>query len=1101
MLSSTFNLPTVSSIRVFSLALMAGAVMMLMGLTGAAPAVADGPVWNARGAVAPANLPPGGEGVVIVTVTNLGDATVTASSADPVRISATLPEGVTATSIGQDETALDGLGRGPLEVNCELASLSCEGNGEMLTYNLVEIVIHVSVAGNAHSGAVGISVSGDGAPPVSVSDPVSVSSAPTGFGLERFEMQPLNADGTLDTQAGSHPFQYTTTLMFTEGLAEQDVSLNPEDGTEMVAAPLALPKDLKFDLPPGLVGNPAAVPQCPTGEFQVSGEIFSKCPTDTQVGVVTLILSSHGTELADYARQPWFEVAPVYNLEPSIGEPARFGFLAPTVGTAIPVFLDTSIRTGSDYGVVVTVHNINQVVSFVGSQVSFWGNPGDPRHNPARGLCVFGICEGEPIGLKQVPFLTLPPSCTGLSNPYTASMTATTWAQPTTPIPGTYMLHEGNGGPVGMDGCNRLPFDPSINLTPDNQDGSTPTGLTVGVHVPQDAALNPTGLAEANVKDTTVALPEGVVLNPAAADGLSACSLEQISLETPGTPTCPDASKVATVEIHTPLLPEPLVGAVYLAAQNANPFGSLVALYIVAEDKKAGVLVKLAGEVHSDGQTGQLVSTFKDTPQLPFEDLKLHFFGGDRAPLATPGLCGSYTTTAFIAPWSGNPPVDSSSTFQITSGPNGSACSSPLPFAPSFTAGMTNIQTGAFSPFTMTMSREDGQQNLKAVQLRTPPGLLGTLSSVKLCEEPQADLGTCGPESLIGETIVSVGLGGSPFSVKGGKVYITGPYHNAPFGLSIVNPAKAGPYDLGQVIVRAKIEVDPITAALTVTTDTSGPYAIPQILDGIPLQIKHVNVTIDRPNFTFNPTNCSKMEIGGSLTSDQGASSVLQVPFQVTNCATLAFKPQFKVSTAGKTSRANGASLNVKLAYPKAPWGSQADIKAVKVDLPKQLPSRLTTLQKACPDSVFNQNPASCPAASRIGTASATTPIIPVGLSGPAYFVSHGGAKFPELIIVLSGYGVTVQLHGETFISPAGITSSTFRTVPDVPIGGFELKLPQGKGSALAANGNLCKTKLKMPTLFTAQNGAVIHQSTPIGVTGCGKTKKKSKKVSRGRKE
>ena len=407
-------------------------------------------------------------------------------------------------------------------------------------------------------------------------------------------------------------------------------------------------------------------------------------------------------------------------------------------------------------------------------------------------------------------------------------------------------------------------FEPSIDVAPDGQQASTPTGLTVGVHVPQEASLNPSGLAEAAVKDTTVTLPAGVGLNPAGADGLQACSTEQVALASAAPIACPEASKVGTVEINTPLLPEPLVGAAYLATQNANPFGSLVALYIVAEDPTAGVLVKLAGEVRPDPVTGQLVSTFKETPQLPFEDLKLHFFGGSRAPLGTPALCGGYTTTASIAPWSGNAPVNSSSEFDVTSGPNGSACESPLPFAPSLTAGTTSIQAGGFSPFTMTMSREDGNQNLQAIQLHMPPGLLGTLSSVKLCGEPQADAGTCGPESLIGETTVSVGVGGDPYSVNGGKVYITGPYQGAPYGLSIVNPAKAGPFDLGKVVVRAKIEVDPITAALTITTDPSGPYTIPHILDGIPLQIQHVNVNINRANFTFNPTNCNKLAITGT---------------------------------------------------------------------------------------------------------------------------------------------------------------------------------------------------------------------------------------------
>jgi hypothetical protein len=461
-----------------------------------------------------------------------------------------------------------------------------------------------------------------------------------------------------------------------------------------------------------------------------------------------------------------------------------------------------------------------------------------------------------------------------------------------------------------------------------------------------------------------------------------------------------------------------------------------------------------------------------------------------------PAFCGPYTTTASMQSWSGNPAAQSSSTFDVTSGPNGSPCPSQLPFAPELTAGSLNLQAGGFTPFTTTMSRADGNQNLAGIQLHMPPGLSGLLSGVKLCGETEGNAGTCGHESEIGETIVSVGLGGSPFSVKGGKVFITGPYEGAPFGLSIVNPAKAGPYDLEKstpcdcVVVRAKIEVDPVTAALTITTDSTGPYRIPTVLDGIPLQIRHVNVTINRPGFTFNPTNCNPMAITGSLQSTEGANQALSVPFQVTNCAVLGFKPSFQVSTSGKTSRATGASLHVKLTYPKAPFGSQANIKTVKVDLPKQLPSQLKTLQHACPIQTFETNPAACAAESRIGTAKAITPLVPVPLTGPVYFVSHAGLKFPELVIVLTGYGVTVNLHAETFISKAGITSSTFRTIPDVPVGSFELTLPQGKYPALAAPDNhLCQDKLIMPTAFTAQNGAVIHQNTPITATGCPKHK------------
>jgi hypothetical protein len=1135
-------------VGVLRLRRVAPAMIVALGLIGslsAAGASAAEPWWHVTTVYAPAGKS-GGEGFLEAGISNLGDARTLGSYGEHleeavardetngfITVTDKLPAGLTVSNgterpvqaeiVGTQillggakteeqelEETVEFFGKLGLKVPtlCSAVgqTVTCKFGVPVRPYERMVLAINVDATPQAPPAVNEVSVSGGGAPPVLSRHPINVGEGAPSYGVESYEVMPEEEGGQVDTQAGSHPFQLTTTLAlntqtrpaakeYVPGHPDQEIVFLPE------AQPIAYTKDLRFNLPPGLIGNPTPLPKCSLYIFELSSvnNAGVQCPVDTAVGVA---VSTVDTSTLDM-NMPFSLAAPLYALEPNVGEPARFGFQTP----GGPVILDTSVRTGGDYGVVVTVPNIVDA-SFMGSQVTFWGVPADSRHDNSRGSeCMYdGVRKNGgteaycSVQGKPQPFLIMPSSCTGALH---TTIEADSWSDPGVfALPGEYTLQNGAGGegePYGLDGCNRLSFEPSISLTPDGQQGSTPTGLTVGEHVPQEAGLDPTGLADSTVRDTTVTLPAGVAINPAGADGLSACSQAQIGLEDHAEQECPESSKIGTVEISTPLLPNPLVGGAYLAQQDANPFGSLVAMYIDVYDPISGVRVKVAGEVKPDPVTGQLVATFENTPQLPFEDLRLHFFGGSRAPLGTPALCGPYTTSASIAPWSGNPAVDSSSEFQITSGPNGTPCSNPLPFAPSLTTGSLNIQAGAFTPFTMTMSREDGNQNLDAIQLKMPSGLLGTLSEVKLCGEAESNAGTCGPESLIGETTVSVGLGGNPFTVKGGKVYITGPYHGAPYGLSIVNPAKAGPFNLGQVVVRAKIEVNPENAALTITTDTTGPYQIPQIIDGIPLEIKHVNVEINRPDFTFNPTNCAPQEIGGSLTSSQGAVSTLHVPFQVTNCAVLKFKPIFSVSTNGKTSRAKGASLNVKLTYPKAPFGTQANIGKVKVDLPKQLPSRLTTLQKACPDSVFNANPAACPPDSRIGSATATTPVLPVHLEGPAYFVSHGGAKFPELIVALTGEGVTVYLHGETFISKQGITSSTFRTIPDVPIGVFELKLPQGSDSALAANGNLCTAKLVMPTTFVGANGVSLKQSTPITVTGC--PKKKAKKVSKHKKK
>ncbi len=907
-----------------------------------------------------------------------------------------------------------------------------------------------------------------------------------GFGIKSFGVSFLNEDGTPDTQAGSHPDELVNTIELNSHFVPEESNAD----SPYVREPDGALKDLSVDLPAGLVGDPNATAKRCTPDQLVEelqfGENGTGCPKEALLGRFHVDYSNFilfgDVKLDD----------PVYNMVTPRGVALQLG----TNYAETHVFINNGLVAGGDYPIQATVTNAPPEAPVFSTRLTISGVVGE---GPTRKV-----------------FLTLPTGCHG---PLRSTISADSYQDPGHFVEASTVTRNAAGTPVSLTGCSKLRFPPTISASPDTADASTSSGLTVGVHVPQTAALNPDGLAESALRDTTVTLPEGVAINPAGADGLEACSeglagftgFSEFNSEfepgvktatftpempeplQPGGNFCPNGSKIGTVKIKTPLLEHELEGTVYLAAQNANPFGSLVAMYLIAEDPVSGSLIKLTGEVQLT-ETGQIVTTFKNTPDLPFEDLELHFFGGERAPLTTPSRCGTYTTNASFVPWDGNGPVNTSSSFQIDHGPGGGPCpGASLPFDPSLTAGTTNVQAGAFSPFTMTMSREDGNQNLQAISLKMPAGLSGLLSGVKLCGEAEANAGTCGPESEIGETIVSVGVGSDPFSVKGGKVYITGPYKGAPFGLSIVNPAVAGPYNLGQVIVRAKIEVDPHTAALTITSDNEGPYKIPQYIDGIPLQIKHVNVTITRPGFTFNPTNCNPTSITGSLSSTEGAIDALSVPFQATNCATLGFAPKFAVSTSGKTSKADGASLSVKLTYPKAPFGSQANIARVKVDLPKQLPSRLTTLQKACTAAQFNTNPAGCPAASVIGHAKAITPLIPVPLEGPAYFVSHGGEAFPSLIVVLQGYGVTVDLIGTTFISKAGITSSTFKTVPDAPIGSFELTLPQSKFSALAANGNLCKSKLAMPTEFVGQNGDVIHQSTKVTTTGCPKAKKAKK--------
>ena len=884
------------------------------------------------------------------------------------------------------------------------------------------------------------------------------------FGIDAFAFEMQDGAGSPYTEAGGHPDSMVTNIVLDQ----------TDEGGQFT--PSGNVKDVRVELPAGIVGNPSATATCTRRESEAK-----ECSGAAQIGTLIVQAATEG-EL----RAPLFNLAPPKGVAAELG--ARFNNFA-------NAYIEARVRTGGDYGIDAESLNITNLAGVQQVTVRVWGVPSARDHDGER-ACPgpehsYEVPCATPERGPAKPFLTAPGYCPGTA--LQATVFADAYQQP-----GEYVT--GHAEAPAMEGCEKLRFSPSVSIAPKTGSADSPTGLDVGLHVPQEEGVN--GLAEANVRNVSVTLPAGQSVNPAAAGGLASCSETEIELHGPQPAGCPEASKIGSVELETPLFPHRVFrGGVYVATQTENPFGSLLAIYVAIHEPETGVVVKLAGHVElgeplvSNGLLpGQIRTTFENNPQLPFEDLRLSFFGGPRAALVTPPTCGSYTSSASLTPWSSSVPTEKSSTFQITSGPGGSACAAPG-FAPSFTAGTPNNQAGGYSPFSVTISRQDGEDTLGRVSVKTPPGLLGMLRSVVRCPERQAGKGECGPESEIGGATVAVGAGADPYWVKGGKVYLTDAYGGGPFGLSIVVPTTAGPFTLagnggpGKEVVRAAIEVDPTTAQITVVSDQ-----LPSILEGVPLQIRTVNVTIDRPNFMFNPTNCSKLQVNGGLVSSTGTTASVSSSFTAANCSRLPFKPRFSASTQGKASKASGASLHVKVTS----GAGQANIAKVKVDLPIQLPSRLSTLQKACVDAVFKANPASCPAASAVGRATAVTPVLAHPLTGPAYLVSHAGAAFPDLEIVLQGEGITLILDGNTKIKN-GVTSSIFKAVPDAPISSFDMVLPEGPHSVLATNlparskYNLCGRTLNMPTVITGQNGAVVKQNTKILATGCPTKHKKAK--------
>ncbi len=1063
------------------------ATLLIVGPLGAAPSLAApaSPHWGIVSESQPTYFKAGdtSDAYVLIVRNDGGMATTPGSK---VTISDSLPKGVTATTVTAKGEGANSIGSPTYELACpdtpgaELVTCTYEEDpeeGPVLAGSTIVVTITVAVPEGVEAlHANSATVSGGGAPSASTAEVTPIDDEPAPFGLSFFDIDTAEESGEADTQAGTHPFELTTSFAFNVSARESPSARNGDAERPLASA---APKDIEVALPPGLVGDPNAVPQCSQQAF-LEGEHLS-CPVDTQVGTVKPFF---------YGAFP-SAVYPVYNLVPPAGEPAELGFSVSQIGR-VTIFFRLRPNERGEYGLAASLNGIPETGPLQGTILTLWGVPAEASHDLERegtlgeggqeasefckpSVKVKGGVETQtrcPSDAPAKPFLTLPSQCQQ-EQPFT--ITTDSWESPGQFQ--TYSFPEPETAEA-ITGCEQLSFTPSLTLTPQMTQANTPSGYTVELHVPQNE--DPSGLATPDLRDAVVSLPAGVVVSPSATNGLQGCSQAQFDQSSSSAASCPPQSQIGAVKITTPILSSPLEGQIFLGEPECHPCipaqaheGKLIRLQLQAQG--SGVTVKLEGSGSIDQATGQLTVTFRESPQLPFEDLKLSLNGGARAPLANASTCGvPLAASSTLTPYSSETPAQpSSEPFEL------SGCPSPH-FQPSFVAGTTNNQAGAFSPLTLTLSRTDQDEDLQSLTVHMPPGLLGMISKVQLCPQAQAQAGACGAQSEIGSATVGAGPGPEPVFVDG-SVYLTGPYEGAPFGLSIVVPATVGPFDLGTIVVGAKIDVNPTTAALTIASGR-----LPQSLDGIPLQLETVNLDIDREGFMLNPTDCQALAFEGTVQSSQSLAAPVSSRFQAANCAALAFKPKLSGLTHAKTSKPNGAYLHMRIVSSPG----QANIAKLEVDLPKQLTPRLSTLQHACLATVIEANPAGCPAASVVGSVTIITPVLRQPLVGPVYVVSHGRAATPDLEFVVQGEGVTVDVVGRTSIQH-GILASAFSSLPDVPFSTLGLVLTEGPHSLFAANlparagRSMCGQSLEMPTEITGQNGAVLKQTTKLGVYGC----------------
>jgi hypothetical protein len=848
-----------------------------------------------------------------------------------------------------------------------------------------------------------------------------------------------------DTQAGAHA---DMTIEF---------SLARKEGT-----PYALTRDVEVHLPPGVIGNPQNVPTCSVADFG-GLPTESNCPFDTQVGV---------TEVTVTEPAPGTFIEPIYNLPAPKNSDivARLGFYAVGYPTFINVRVDPS-----DYSLVATIEGAPSASHLMDATTTLWGVPAASTHDEQRLTPVEAANKEAPAGGRQikpaVPFLSNPTDC---SLARSVTITARSYQLPEQPMSKTVSFPQ-------ITGCGKLSFEPKFTLLPTNPEAAAPTGVDATLEVPQNET--PNNLATSTLKSARVTLPPGLTINPAAGAGLQACDAAQVAYLRNEDAHCPDAAKIGSAEIDVPALEHTLHGSVY---QRTPEPGHLFRFWLVADE--LGVHLKLPAEIEANPLTGQLTTVFTgiDTlgglPQVPVSSLALHIFGGPRAPLSTPASCGTYQTHYSFTPWSGRPAVENDTAMQITSGCNKGG------FSPKLSAGMRSLRAGHYAPFVFTLTREDGEANPSQIAVHLPQGLLAKLGGVPLCPEAQAAGGDCPPESRIGSLTAAAGVGGAPLWLpQPGRpataAYLAGPYKGAPFSVVSVVPAQAGPFDLGLVVNRAAIQVDPETALATIKTDP-----LPQILQGVPVSYRTVHVEVDRKNFTLNPTSCAPKKITATVTATNGATAEPSDGFQATNCAKLPYAPKLKLSFKGSTKRTGNPAVRAVLTQRP----HQANTKAAVVLLPQSQFIDNSHISDPCTRVQFEAG--DCPKASVLGHATARTPLLSKPLKGPVYFRSNGGDReLPDLVADLHG-AIHITLVGYIDSVRTGPETSRVRTrflhVPDAPVRKFTMQLFGGKRGLIENSQSLCAHPRRAQLQLRAQNGLQRTTNLPIGLP-CGGKKHK----------